>query len=88
MCNYGGGIGPRRLPFVEYNEPGKIMIIETPEGKASKVSACWGAVESARAKALGAAGVIVSGNTRQASHCQKIGLPVSSEGAILDHMLR
>lgn len=64
-------------PFVEFSEPGKIIIIETPEGKASKVAACWGAIESVRAKMLQAEGVIISGNMRQVSDCYEVGLPVS-----------
>lgn len=77
MCTYGGGLGPKLKPLVEYNEPGKIMIIETPQSKSTQVSSCWGAIESARAKALGAEGVIVSGNVRQVDQLQDVGLPVS-----------
>lgn len=79
MCTYGGGRGEKLRPLVEYNEPGKIMLIETPDGKAAKISACWGPLESARAKALQAEGVIVSGNVRQLSQCQEVGLPVSTK---------
>ncbi|ROW10418.1 hypothetical protein VMCG_01805 [Cytospora schulzeri] len=80
MCNYGGGLGQALKPFVEYNEPGKIMIIETPDGKAAKISACWGSLETARAKILQAEGVIVSGNVRQVSDCNEMGLPIFSRG--------
>lgn len=76
MSNYGGALGRAMKPMVEYNERGKVMVIETPDGKAGKVSACWGALESARAKVLRAEGVIVSGNMRQVSDCHKIGFPV------------
>ncbi|KAK7734688.1 hypothetical protein SLS53_007792 [Cytospora paraplurivora] len=80
MCTYGGGLGQSLKPFVEYNEPGKIMIIETPQSKSTQVSSCWGAIESARAKARGAEGVIVSGNARQVDQLQEAGLPVLSRG--------
>ncbi|ROW13722.1 hypothetical protein VPNG_04601 [Cytospora leucostoma] len=80
MCNYGGGLGKSLKPFVEYNEPGKIMIIETPQSKSAQLSACWGPIESARAKVRGAEGVIVSGNVRQVDQFQDAGLPVLSRG--------
>ncbi|ROV88909.1 hypothetical protein VSDG_08934 [Cytospora chrysosperma] len=83
MSNYGGALGRAMKPMVEYNERGKVMVIETPDGKAGKVSACWGALESARAKVLRAEGVIVSGNMRQVSDCHKIGFPVFSRGTAM-----
>ncbi|KUI58989.1 hypothetical protein VP1G_06231 [Cytospora mali] len=80
MCPYGGGLGPRMKPFVEYNEAGKIMVIETPDGQSGKYSACWGGIESLRAKIIGAQGVIVSGNMREVDDCREVGLPVLSRG--------
>lgn len=77
MCNYGGGLGQAKQPHVDYSQPGKIMVIETPEGKGSKYAACWGIVESIRAKMLQAEGVVVGGNVRQVRDCYKVGFPVS-----------
>lgn len=82
MCNYGGGQGPAMKSLADYAESGKIMVIETPEGKSSKSAACWEANDSARAKMRQAEGVILGGNVRQMSICHEIGLPVSQQRRI------
>jgi len=60
--------------FADSNAPGKIMFISQPP---SLPSACFGGLMAARAKVLGAAGVVVNGRFRDIGEIRGLGLPVS-----------
>lgn len=59
--------------FVDYNEEGKIMYVQQPQGM---YSACWGGLMTTRAKYLGAAGVVVDGRIRDIGEHQEAGFAV------------
>ena len=60
--------------FADFNAPEKIMFVSQPKGM---YSACFGGLMAARAKVLGAAGVVVDGRFRDVREIQDLGLPVS-----------
>lgn len=60
--------------FADYNEAGKIMYIQQPNGL---YSACWGGLMSTRARFLGAAGVVVDGRIRDIREHIEKEFPVS-----------
>ncbi|KAF2763544.1 RraA-like protein [Pseudovirgaria hyperparasitica] len=59
--------------FADANEAGKVMFISQPP---SMYSACFGGLMAARAKKLGAAGVVVNGRFRDIEEIQDMGLPL------------
>ncbi|KAL3456166.1 RraA-like protein [Aspergillus heterothallicus] len=63
------------IHFADANRKDAIMYIQQPKGL---YSACWGGLMSTRAKALGAAGVVVDGRVRDVGEHREIGFPVFS----------
>lgn len=64
--------------FVEYNKPGKIMVIQASANKAREYAAAWSGLMVARAKELGAQGVIVDGHVREVVEMRRLNFPVRS----------